>query len=141
MTDYLNDVREVIDDERNLAIIEYDKCPLEAGRVLDVLSALPPSERPFVERFRGLGENGKPATHYIIAGDLFTLRQTERLLAQVSNIPRAEFQQRMGQLLGYSAEDISDFIGSEIARNCPCTICGRDDLAAEAAAKRTQYHA
>ena len=141
MTDYLSDVQEVIDGERNLAIIEYDKAPLEAERVLDVLSALPPSERLFIERFRGVGENGKPATHYIIAGDLFTLRQAEQLLAQVSDIPRAEFQERMGQLLGYSEEDISWFISSEIARNCPCTICGRDDLAAEAAAKRTQYHA
>ena len=73
--------------------------------------------------------------------ELGTLRQYQVLLERQQDIPRAVFQRKLGQLFGYSAEDIADFVGSELSQSCKCTLCGRDDIAAAAAARRTQYHA
>jgi len=72
-----------------------------------------------------------------VAANLGTLRQYQLLLERQADIPRQVFQQKLGKLFGYDADSIAEFIGSEVSRKCPCTLCGRDDNAA----RRTQYHA
>lgn len=78
---------------------------------------------------QGIGEDGE-STDYLIAG----LDGSEALLAAGMIISatmygtdgheRDLFQRDMGELLGYSKEDIDSFIGSEIAQSCACACCG-----------------
>ena len=77
----------------------------------------------------GTGEDGD-TTDYLIAG----MDESEVLLATGMIISatmygtdgheRDAFQRDMGELLGYSEEDIDSFIGSEIAQSCACACCG-----------------
>ena len=77
----------------------------------------------------GIGEDGQN-TSYLIAG----MDESEVLLAAGMIISatmygtvgheRDLFQRDMGELLGYSQEDIDSFIGSDIAQSCACACCG-----------------
>jgi hypothetical protein len=95
-----------------------------------------------VKLLYGTSERGKrDVVFYLIGSRLDTMRVAIELWRNVDKIPRPIFQRAMGRLLGYSEADIADFLGSEIAETCPCTACGRNELEAAAAARRTQYHA
>jgi hypothetical protein len=95
-----------------------------------------------VKLLYGTSERGKDGVvFYLIGSRLGTMLLASDLWRKVDKIPRPIFQRAMGRLLGYSEADIAEFIGSDIAETCKCTACGRNELEAAAAARRTQYHA
>jgi len=44
--------------------------------------------------------------------------------AKAGEINRGELQYYLGRMLGYELADIFEFMGSAVARNCPCDCCG-----------------
>ena len=44
--------------------------------------------------------------------------------AKEGEISRPRLQFELGNLLGYTADEVLDFIASKIARECPCDCCG-----------------
>lgn len=78
---------------------------------------------------KGIGEDGY-LTEYLIAGlDWTEVRLAAGMIFAAVSQPftgpaRAAFQRDMGELLGYSQEDIDSFIGSDTAQSCACSCCG-----------------
>jgi len=78
---------------------------------------------------QGIGEDEQD-TKYLIAGlDAAEVKLATAMIQDASHFPKSgawrnAFQRDMGELLGYSEEDIDSFIGSEIAQSCACACCG-----------------
>lgn len=77
----------------------------------------------------GIGEDGE-LTSYLIAGLGTTeVRRAAGMIFSATHHPftgisRDRFQRNMGELLGYSEDDIDAFVGSDIAQSCACACCG-----------------
>ena len=71
-------------------------------------------------------DNGKPASHSIFGRTLFDAMAALELIEnrKEGRISRTVLQAKLGTMLGYTAEEIADFLKSEIADTCPCDCCG-----------------
>lgn len=82
-----------------------------------------------LQTVQGTGENGE-LTSYLIAGlGWFKVRRAALMIFAATRSPftglaRDQFQRDMGEMLGYSEQDIDAFVGSEIAQSCACACCG-----------------
>ena len=78
---------------------------------------------------QGKGEDGN-STSYLIAGlDGAEIKLATAMIAgatyeRKTGAWRDCFQRDMGELLGYSKDEINSFIGSDVALECPCACCG-----------------
>lgn len=138
--DYRADWRDIRQGRKPLAVFEYtgSREHWQTVRIADDSGQYP----QLMFWYHDLRDDRRRETRAVaVADSLATLRQYQVLLEAQPRIPRAVFQRKLGQLFGYSDEDIAEFIGSDISDNCPCTLCGRDDTEAEATSRRTQYHA
>lgn len=81
------------------------------------------------QTIQGTGEDGE-LTSYLIAGLGWSkVRRAAGMIFSATRHPftgisRDQFQRNMGELLGYSEEDINAFVGSDIAQSCACACCG-----------------
>ena len=138
-TNYTQDVRDVIEYRKPLAVLEREKSPEDYNAAAHLIAQHP--EHLYRITHEGTGENGKPALFLAVARTLHTLRAYQNAMRAREDTPRRIFQSTIGELLGYSAGSIAEFLETETARTCPCSLCGRDDLAHEMHARRTQFHA
>lgn len=71
-------------------------------------------------------DNGKPASHSIFARDHFDTHNAFLLIMarKAGRISREMLQAKLGLMLGFSTEQITDFAFSEIGQTCPCDCCG-----------------
>lgn len=139
---YVDDVRRVISRPDTVACLEQEKARANNGGTrpdsLDLALALAADNGLHVKTFDGIGENGKPATFYLIGARLNTMRHFLQLHDARDTIPRRNYQAAMGQLYGYSRESIAEFSDSDTGKRCPCSLCGRDDIKAAMRARRVQ---
>jgi hypothetical protein len=72
------------------------------------------------------GEDG-PTVYLIVANNEADLDRAWLNICDADGgrvADREKFQRAMGDLLGYSGESIEEFVGSEVAKTCPCACCG-----------------
>ena len=78
----------------------------------------------------GVGEDGEPARFLIVTPDVpSTIGWAIDLMMvgkgyKAKSKSRERLQRHMGIALGYSNEDIREFMLSDVASECPCTCCG-----------------
>mgnify|MGYP005628311885 CR=1 FL=1 len=80
-------------------------------------------------RVEGKSEDGDDCEFLIVADSDEVLGNWEielfyTNLFGLSPEARKRYQKRMGLALGYSKEDVQDFLQSEVASTCLCTCCG-----------------
>jgi hypothetical protein len=73
-----------------------------------------------------LCEDGELHEHVIVAEDDYTVNLIVDTVERSKNglITRPELQLYLGRFLGYTDEEIVNFIASATARECPCDCCG-----------------
>jgi hypothetical protein len=74
-------------------------------------------------------EDGNLHEHVLVSSRVFGpdyALAASRLIdrSMTGEINRGELQFYLGRMLGYSMPDVLEFIGSAIARECPCDCCG-----------------
>lgn len=123
---------------RELATFEHSKEPDAFNSMREILRQRDTANMSGIvwKCFDAVDEQGEPTTLLAVATSLYPLRLLEMLLRRREEISRFHFQESVGRLLGYTEREIQDFIGSETSKECPCTLCGRNELDAAAAAAR-----
>jgi len=75
-------------------------------------------------------EDGNLHEHAFVAADTYPNVAREALemifdaVQESPTVTRVQLQARLGGWLGYGAQDILDFINSDIGRTCVCDCCG-----------------
>lgn len=75
---------------------------------------------------RLVSDNGAEATHAIFGRHVNDCYRAYNWIIErkAGNISRIELQAKLGTMLGYHADDIVEFMESEIGMTCPCDCCG-----------------
>jgi hypothetical protein len=78
---------------------------------------------------KAMGEDGCLTDFFIAGLDWAEVRLAAGMIFATTRMSftgyeRDAFQRDMGELLGYSEEDIDSFVGSDIAQSCACACCG-----------------
>ena len=120
LADYEADLLDVIHGRRPLAIIEHIKSP-EAYRVAHQTVC---SAGIVVWHHDVLSSNGEVGSAVAIARDLGVLARYQHLRNNAKEYTRRGYQLEMGRLLGYETIAIAEFIRSDVAKRCPCELCG-----------------
>lgn len=122
---YLRDIERVIAGEKPLVIISMGKCDC-AGE----FDALRRKLREYDLYWRfcvARCEDGKDWPH-MIAGPSTNdaLDLLDSIRSGKHAYRRENLQRAFGCLLGYEIKEVEEFVGSQVARECPCDWCGRD---------------
>lgn len=112
-----NEVRLVMNGRKPLATIEFEKDSSGYAMAVCLISAgmLRGSVRPTEDCAMGEVVFTLPLYHYMID------EYNELLRDGIQRLGLKGYHRRMGQLFGYTSEDIEAFIASEI--NCECAKC------------------
>ena len=73
-----------------------------------------------------VSDNGKTVGHTIFGRNEQDIVKAFDLIQQRKDgqLTRVELQAKLGTMLGYHADDIVEFMESEIGQTCPCDCCG-----------------
>tara|TARA_R110002111_G_scaffold70386_1_gene113587 strand:- start:31 stop:483 length:453 start_codon:yes stop_codon:yes gene_type:complete len=109
------------DNSRDLAIVSQAKTTV-ALRTLEV-TARQLGLQVFFEELNC--EDGQPHMHMLVSRGLEGMTALD-LIAECErgDIERNTLQLKLGQMLGYDASSIQEFLTTDLSATCPCDCCG-----------------
>lgn len=149
--DAMQGLSAVRDGLKPLLIVSAGKS-IQAYEVATQIACDDPSLRAELAMF--VCEDGKLHEHLFVSQDTYPNIARKAIdmiwdaVDEFATVTRVELQATLGGWLGYEAQDVLDFINSEIGRTCVCDCCGGIDTiqrmpndAIARDARRTMFHA